>query len=84
MNYTKPALQEFLTSVSPSINCPQLLCKIVRTISTVRYHGSANSTARNLAFVAILYEGQARLLGYAPQTKVPETLQLLQPGAVLG
>jgi len=31
------------------------------------------------AFVAILYEGQARLLGYAPQTKVPETLQLLQP-----
>jgi len=35
------------------------------------------------AFVAILYEGQASA-GYAPQTKVPETLQLLQPGAVLG
>ncbi len=36
------------------------------------------------AEVAILYEGQARLLGYAPQSSVPVTLQLLKPGAIIG
>ena len=31
------------------------------------------------ARVAILYQGQARLLGYAPGTSAPETLELLKP-----
>jgi ATP-binding cassette subfamily B protein len=32
----------------------------------------------------ILYEGQARLLGYDPRTQRPVTLELMQPGAILG
>ncbi|HLP91145.1 MAG TPA: peptidase domain-containing ABC transporter [Nostocaceae cyanobacterium] len=34
--------------------------------------------------VAIIYTGNVRLLGYDPQTQLPITLKLLQPGAVLG
>jgi ATP-binding cassette subfamily B protein len=36
------------------------------------------------AQIAILYEGQARLLGYSPQSPLPDTLELLQPGTILG
>jgi len=36
------------------------------------------------ARVAILYQGQARLLGYAPGANAPDTLQLLKPGSILG
>lgn len=36
------------------------------------------------AEVFILYEGQARLLGYAPATPAPITLQLLKQGAIIG
>ncbi|KYC35484.1 peptidase C39 [Scytonema hofmannii PCC 7110] len=34
--------------------------------------------------IVIIYSGGARLIGYAPGAKVPETLQLLKSGAVLG
>jgi len=48
-----------------------------------RYHGSGNFGAGEYANqVSIIYEGQARLLGYDPQT--PVTLKLLRPGEVLG
>jgi ATP-binding cassette subfamily B protein len=36
------------------------------------------------AQIAILYQGQARLLGYDPRGNTPVTLKLLQPGEVLG
>lgn len=34
--------------------------------------------------IAILYEGKVRLLGYDPQTQLPITLKILEPGAVIG
>ena len=34
--------------------------------------------------IAILYQGNVRLLGYNPQNQLPITLKLLQPGAILG
>jgi ATP-binding cassette subfamily B protein len=34
--------------------------------------------------IAILYEGRVRLLGYDPQTQLPITLKILEPGAVIG
>ena len=87
MNYTKPAIQEFLASVSPFNQLSSdALTRLSRQFQLLRYHmGQAILVQETMpANIAILYEGQARLLGYAPQTKVPETLQLLQPGAVLG
>ncbi|MEA5576632.1 peptidase domain-containing ABC transporter [Anabaena sp. UHCC 0451] len=34
--------------------------------------------------IAILYEGKVRLLGYDPQTQLPVTLKILEPGAIIG
>jgi ATP-binding cassette subfamily B protein len=34
--------------------------------------------------IAILYQGNVRLLGYDPQTHLPITLKKLQPGAIIG
>ncbi|WP_353932839.1 peptidase domain-containing ABC transporter [Okeanomitos corallinicola TIOX110] len=34
--------------------------------------------------ISILYEGKVRLLGYDPQTQLPVTLKILEPGAVIG
>jgi ATP-binding cassette subfamily B protein len=34
--------------------------------------------------IAILYQGNVRLLGYNPQNQLPITLKLLQPGATIG
>ncbi len=36
------------------------------------------------AYVTILLEGQGRLLGYDPRTKMPSTLERLEPGAIVG
>ncbi len=87
MNYTKPTVQEFLAGVSPFNQLSSdALAKFSRQFQLLRYRmGQAILVRETLpANVSILYEGQARLLGYAPQSKIPETLQLLQPGAVLG
>jgi len=87
MNYTKSAVEEFLAGVSPFNQLStEALAKLSGQFQPLRYRmGQAIIVQETMpAFVAILYEGQARLLGYAPQAKVPETLQRLQPGAVLG
>lgn len=34
--------------------------------------------------VIIIYQGKGRLLGYDPRTSIPITLELLEPGAILG
>ncbi|MGM3305461.1 peptidase domain-containing ABC transporter [Anabaena sp. WFMT] len=34
--------------------------------------------------IAILYEGRVRLLAYDPQTQLPITLKILEPGAIIG
>jgi ATP-binding cassette subfamily B protein len=34
--------------------------------------------------VCLIYQGQGRLLGYAPGTQVPVSLGMLQPGAIIG
>jgi subfamily B ATP-binding cassette protein HlyB/CyaB len=36
------------------------------------------------SYVTLLLEGQGRLIGYDPRTKMPSTLQKLQPGAIIG
>ncbi|MEO0936122.1 MAG: cyclic nucleotide-binding domain-containing protein, partial [Cyanobacteria bacterium J06641_2] len=36
------------------------------------------------AQIAILYQGQARLIGYASESSLPSTLELLKPGAIIG
>ncbi|NET50717.1 MAG: cyclic nucleotide-binding domain-containing protein, partial [Merismopedia sp. SIO2A8] len=87
MTYTRSSIQEFLTSVPPFDQLsPAALKTISQKVKLLRYRMGQAICVRDKIpdQVAIVYEGQARLLGYDPRTDKPVTLQLLQPGAVLG
>ncbi|WP_392529933.1 peptidase domain-containing ABC transporter [Nostoc sp. C117] len=80
-------IQEFLASIYPfnqlSITSVEILAA---KLEPLRYRmGQAILVRETLpARVAILYQGQARLLGYAPGASAPDTLQLLKPGEIIG
>ncbi len=80
-------IQEFLASISPF---DQLSSAALLRLSTqcqlLRYRmGQAIVVRERMpAQVAILFEGQARLLGYDPRRPAPVTLKLLQPREIIG
>lgn len=86
MKYTID-IQEFLASTSPF---DRLEATVIQRLSEkfqlLRYRMGQVILVRETMpdKVAILYQGQARLLGYAPQAPAPETLQLLNPGEIFG
>ncbi|MEM9215948.1 MAG: peptidase domain-containing ABC transporter [Cyanobacteria bacterium P01_F01_bin.150] len=87
MTYTRTNIQEFLASVPPFDQLsPTALKDVSQKVKLLRYRMGQAVCVRDKMpdQVAIVYEGQARLLGYDPRTDRPVTLQLLQPGAVLG
>lgn len=78
---------EFLAKTPPFDKLePTVLERIVNLIEPLRYRmGQAILVKDNLpARIAILFEGKARLLGYAPSDLAPQTLKKLEPGAVIG
>ncbi|MBD2468815.1 peptidase domain-containing ABC transporter [Nostoc sp. FACHB-145] len=80
-------IQEFLTSIYPFDQLDITTIEdIVTKLEPLRYRmGQAIIVRESLpARVAIIYQGQARLLGYAPGANAPDTLELLKPGSILG
>ncbi len=78
---------DFLAATSPfdSLNVADIE-KLAQKLSPLRYRmGQAIVVRDNLpAKIAILYTGQARLLGYPLDVPAPDTLELLKPGALCG
>lgn len=78
---------QFLAKIPPFDKLePTVLELIVNKLEPLRYRmGQAISVKESLpARIAILFEGQARLLGYAPSQEAPQTLIKLEPGAIIG
>ena len=87
MTYTTIDIQGFLAGTSPFDQLSAAaLQRLSEKFQLLRYRmGQAILVRETMpAQVAILYEGQARLLGYTPQAQAPVTLQLLQAGEILG
>lgn len=87
MTYTTVGIKEFIATTPPfDLLSAASREHLLRLLQPLRYRmGQAMQVRENMpAHVALLYEGQARLLGYAPQAPAPVTLQLFKPGAVLG
>ncbi|MGB3614151.1 MAG: peptidase domain-containing ABC transporter, partial [Elainellaceae cyanobacterium] len=87
MTYTRSTIQDFLESIPPFNQLPEASVKqLASRLKLLRYRMGQAILVRDKmpATIAILYEGQARLLAYDPRTEKPQTLQLLQPGAVMG
>ncbi|MEA5616433.1 peptidase domain-containing ABC transporter [Cronbergia sp. UHCC 0137] len=87
MTYIKSAFAEFLTTIEgfDQLNSAEI-DKLASQQQPLRYRIGQKiiSKERLPDRVAIIYEGQVRLLGYDPQTQLPITLKLLKPGAVIG
>ncbi|NJO73943.1 MAG: type I secretion system permease/ATPase [Leptolyngbyaceae cyanobacterium RM1_406_9] len=87
MTYTKTSVQEFLSTVTPFDKLPPFdLGVLASQFQLLRYRMGQAILVRDKmpAQVAILYQGQARSLAYDPRTQRPVTLELMQPGAILG
>lgn len=87
MTYIKTAFTEFLTTLEGFDQLPEeAIANLSSQIQAWRYRiGQKIISKEQLPEqIAILYEGQVRLLGYDPQTKLPITLNKLQPGAIIG
>ena len=87
MTYTRSTIQDFLATVAPFDRLPaQTLGKLAEKFQLLRYRMGQTILVRDRlpAQLTIMHEGQARLLGYDPRTDRPVTLQMMQPGDIIG
>lgn len=87
MTLSTASIPDFLAEVPPFDRLSSASREyFARKLHPLRYRmGQAIVVRESLpAQVSILYEGQARLLGYSLETPLPETLKRLEPGALLG
>ncbi|MBN3907817.1 MAG: peptidase domain-containing ABC transporter [Nostoc sp. NMS1] len=87
MTYIKNTFLEFLTTIEGFEQLPDgAIANLSEQLQAWRYRigqkiiGKESLPER----ITIIYEGQVRLLGYDPQTQMPITLKLLQPGEIIG
>jgi ATP-binding cassette subfamily B protein len=81
------SIQGFLETVWPFDQLSaETLEQLLPKFQWLRYRmGQSIATRQSLpAQILILYEGQIRLLGHSSQSEQPESLQILQSGAILG
>ncbi|MEI2583272.1 type I secretion system permease/ATPase [Scytonema sp. PRP1] len=86
MTYTA-SIQEFISELFPFNQLPTSeLAKLIPKFEMLRYRMGQNVLVRDQmpTQISIIYEGQARLLSYDPNTQMPETLQLVKTGEILG
>ncbi|MBW4634455.1 MAG: peptidase domain-containing ABC transporter [Iphinoe sp. HA4291-MV1] len=86
MTYTA-SIQEFISELFPFNQLPTLeLANLIPKFEMLRYRMGQSVLVREQmpAQISIIYEGQARLLSYDPNTQMPETLQLVKKGEILG
>jgi subfamily B ATP-binding cassette protein HlyB/CyaB len=87
MSYTASAIQAFLANQNPFAELPSgVLAQVSERLQPLRYRMGQTIVLRDKMpdRAVILYQGQARLLGYDPGTQMPITLQLVEPGEIIG
>ena len=87
MTYTQPSIKDFLSETPPFNQLPQAeFNTLAEQIRLLRYRvGQPILRQETLPYqLAIVLEGKVRLLGYEPATQAPFSLQMLQPGDILG
>ncbi|NMF66020.1 peptidase domain-containing ABC transporter [Brasilonema octagenarum] len=88
MVYSKiSAFQEFVATLEGFDRLPpEVIASVSQKLQPLRYRIGQKIIGKEQVpdRVTIIYEGKARLLAYDPRTNMPTTLNLLEPGAVLG
>ncbi|MHC5597465.1 MAG: peptidase domain-containing ABC transporter, partial [Nostoc sp.] len=87
MTYIKNTFTEFLTTIEGFDQLPDsAIANLSEQLQAWRYRIGQKIIGKESLpdHITIIYEGQVRLLGYDPQTQMPITLKLLQPGEIIG
>ncbi|MBH8561735.1 peptidase domain-containing ABC transporter [Nostoc sp. CENA67] len=87
MTYIKNTFQEFLSTLEGFNQLPaEVITNLSNQLQAWRYRIGQKIIGKEAIpeRVTIIYEGQVRLLGFDPQTQIPTTLMLLQPGSIIG
>ena len=88
MTSLTPSMEEFIAGIYPFNQLPpEAFAKLSAKWQPVRYRLGETILMRDKipAHIAIIYRGQARLLGYEPRRSQKEvTITKLEPGAILG
>ena len=87
MTYAGTSIEQRLSGIFPFDRLPaSALSSLAPNCQTLRYRIGQPILRRELMphQLVIITEGRGRLLGYDPYQKSPMTLELLQPGSVLG
>lgn len=87
MTTSIPSISDFLTITPPfNVLSSSAVEQLTQKAQLLRYRMGQTIVVKETmpAHVAIIYEGQARLIGYSYNSAVPDTIELLQPGAILG
>ena len=87
MTYTKVSFEQSLGEISPFDQLPvTALESLASGAQMLRYRiGQPMLRRESMPYqLVVIIEGKGRLLGYDPYQKTPMTLELLQPGSVLG
>ncbi|MEA5510747.1 peptidase domain-containing ABC transporter [Crocosphaera sp. UHCC 0190] len=87
MTHTTTEIQDFLRHLAPLEQLPDsVIADLAQKCQIWRYRMGQVILMRGKvsSHLTILFEGQARLLGYDPRTQMPSTLELLKPGAIMG
>ncbi|MBN3895050.1 MAG: peptidase domain-containing ABC transporter [Nostoc sp. NOS(2021)] len=87
MTYIKNTFSEFITTLEGFDQLPDgAIANLSEQLQAWRYRIGQKIIGKESLpqQITIIYEGQVRLLGYDPQTQLPITLKLLQPGEVIG
>jgi ATP-binding cassette subfamily B protein len=80
-------IQEFLSFIEPFSQLdPKALAEVAGKLNPLRYRMGQVIMVREKmpSCIAIVCEGEVRLLGYDPRTQMPASLKLVEAGAVLG
>ncbi|MEH1832604.1 MAG: peptidase domain-containing ABC transporter [Nostoc sp.] len=87
MTYIKNTFVEFITALEGFDQLPDAaIANLSEQLQAWRYRIGQKIIGKESLpeHITIIYEGQVRLLGYDPQTQMPITLKLLQPGEIIG
>lgn len=87
MIHTTSDIQDFLHQIDPFDQLSEtVITSMANKCQIWRYRMGQVILMRGKlsSYVTILIEGQGRLLGYDPRTKMPSTLERLQPGSIAG
>ncbi|MCF4969081.1 peptidase domain-containing ABC transporter [Nostoc sp. CMAA1605] len=87
MTYIKNAFQEFLLTIQGFEHLPDTeINLLLDRLQAFRYRIGQRIISKEIVpdRITIIYEGQARLLGFDPQTQMPKTLKLSQRGEIIG